>query len=128
MSELQNNYWYCKVYLHYVETVDKVKMDYSFFQLIDDKKDNHTLKSINSPERFDCNTYKLHKFGFVNKVKLVDGIYFSFIFKNQISSFTEAGKTILPIVKKYITPRLFFKPRFKEFFSRRIEQILLEYE
>lgn len=120
MLELQNNWWYCKVYLHYVENVDKVKMDYSLYPLVDDGKVDHTLKSANSEERFDLNEFKQCKIGLVKKVKLKDGIHFSFIFKNQISDFSEMEKSTLPRLKDYISRQLAFNPRFKKFFLERI--------
>ena len=118
--------WYCKVYLHYVKDIDKVKMDYSLYEV--KSKGENKFVSVNSEETFDILQYHSCKFGLVKKVKLKDGIHYSFLIGNETDDFIQSEKTILPKIKKYITPRLFFKLRFKKFFLDRIEQILSEYE
>lgn len=118
--------WYCKVYLHYVKDVDKVKMDYSLYEV--KSKEENKFVSVNSEETFDVLQYESCKLGLVRKVKLKDGIHYSFLIKNEINDFIQAEKTILPKIKKYIAQRLFFKPKFKKFFLDRVAQILSEYE
>lgn len=117
--------WYCRVYIHYVKNVDKVKMDYSLYKL--KFKEEGILQSENSNETFKLNEFSKCKFGLYQKIKRKDGVHFGFIIDGK-NDFSYMEKIILNEIKPFVSKRLFFKPRFKKFFLNRVNQILFESE
>ena len=109
---------YCMTFnICYHDYVDKIKIDYS---IIPAENKDGKWKSTVSNETIEV---KKCKFGYLNFFKNKNQVFCSIIMENLGDDMLEAEKTLLKVSKKYLIPKLFFKPKYKEALNKRIERI-----
>lgn len=108
--------YYVKLHIKDCKEIEKIKIDYSIFSVSETETG---FKSNVSSQEFVG--FKKNKKFLYKRTKSKNSVMFEFVFETDKKT-EETEKEILPIIKKFIKPRVKF--RFKKKIEERISRIL----